>query len=666
MSKSENIDDNKSKKNNKSRNINELIKLVVANHKKNIKTFTTTELVKVLRKLSDTYYNTGETLVSDEVYDDIRDLLEEKDKEHPYLDEVGATIKGTKNKVKLPFEMGSLTKIKPDTKALEKWTVKYEGPYVISDKLDGVSVQLYKNNDGKTFLYSRGESTIGQDISHLIKYVVNNESIDKLKNGSSVRGELVISKKNFEKISNYMKNARNAVAGLVNSKTIDVKIAKLTDMVTYAILYPKIKQSEQKKMLQKCNFNVVPFSIVDKITEKYLKEQLIKRRKESIYEIDGIVCIDDSKIYPLSGGHPEHAFAFKMVFDDQIANTKVVGIEWGISMDGYIKPRVKIEPVKLLGTTVTYATGFNAKFIVDNKLGKGSEIKIIRSGDVIPYIKEILKDSTLGKAEMPSYKYKWNETKVDIILDDDDEDAKKSQTKKILLHFFSIIGVKYFSEGLLVKFIDIGLDTIPKILKAKRKYFNGLEGVGDKLLNKIYDEFDRALNEVDLPTFMGASHKFGRGMGVKKLEEVITMYPNILNTNWKMDEIIDNIKKVPGFAEKTANLFAKNFKKFKKFYKEIANIIDLSRFTNIIVDKSNKSDTDKKIFDGMKFVFTGKRNDEIETFVKNNGGKISDSVSGNTSMLIHADDTDKSSNKFKKISDKTIVISHSKFKKKYY
>lgn len=73
--------------------------------------------------------------------------------------------------------MGSLTKIKPKTGALDKWCKKYEGPYIISDKLDGASVQLYKDKKGNIMLYSRGKSIEGQDISHLIPYVTSKKKV---------------------------------------------------------------------------------------------------------------------------------------------------------------------------------------------------------------------------------------------------------------------------------------------------------------------------------------------------------------------------------------------------------------------------------------------------------------------------------------------------------
>lgn len=666
-----------SKKNQKeaSRKIGELVALIKSDFNKYSNTFNVEELVKLLKKLSDNYYNTGEALVDDNTYDSLKELLEKKDPNHPFLEEVGAPIKGTKNKAMLPFKMGSLTKIKPNSGDLTKFSEKYSGPYVISDKLDGASVQLYKDKGGSTtnkvLLYSRGNGTEGQDITHLINLFVKKSVLDNVPNDTSIRGELIISKKDFKSISSYMKNGRNAVSGLVNSKTIDMKIGKITQMITYAVLHPTYKQSDQMKLLKKWGFDVVPYKIVNALDENNLQAYLLERKKDSEFEMDGLVCVDDSQAYTVTRGYPDHAFAFKMLLNDQIAIADVVDIEWEISMDGYIKPRVKINPVDLLGTTITFATGFNAKFIDDNKLGPGSRVKIVRSGDVIPYILEIIKPSKSGKPHMPNVKYNWNDTKIDIIIDESDKNASKIIKLKLLIHFFSTMGIKYLGEGILTKFVNSGLDSVAKIISAKKKDFDNMEGVGEKMIKKIYDEINRAFNEVELAVLMGASHKFGRGLGVKKLEEVLAVYPDIMKHKWTKTELVEKIQKVQGFAEKTATLFADNFQQFKKFYDEVGKVIDLTRFEQDLTDDSlNDSFVDslsqKKMFENEKIVFTGIRDKSLEKMIKSNGGKVTTSVSSNTTILVHADNADKSSSKFTKaLKLKIKIMSITEFKKKY-
>jgi DNA ligase (NAD+) len=642
-------------------NINELQKQLVKDPIKYSKNLSIDELVDLLEMLSDAYYNTGEPIVSDEIYDKLFDDLKKRDPDNKYLKNVGASIKGTKELVKLPFEMGSLTKIKPSGEDLNKWTNKFKGPYFLSDKEDGVSAQIYKNQAGEIFMYSRGDGIEGQNISHLLQFIISKKILKKIPNGSSIRGELIISKDNFKKIDKLMKNARNAVAGLVNAKNFNKDIAKITDFVAYAILNPRYHFKEQIELLNEYGFNVVKNKSINKLTEEYLKSYLTERRKESEYEMDGIVIVDDSKIYSHSGGYPEHSFAFKMLLDDQIAITKVIEVIWDPSKDGYLKPKIKIEPVDLLGTTVTYATAFNAKFIVDNKIGPGAKIKIVRSGDVIPYILEVVKAAKEGPS-LPEFPYKWNSTNVDLILkDENDANGKQIVTIKLLIHFFSTIGVKYLSEGIITKLVENGYNSVAEILKADKKKLYKIDGLGEKIVDKIYDEIDRAFDEVSLDIFMGASNKLGRNLGTRKIKEIITIYPDILKESEDdEDELYEKIIKVPGFSEKLSEQFSENFKNFKKFYNEIAKIKDLSRFEKIEIKKIDG------VFSGKSIVFTGFRDKNLEKFILDNGGKISESISGNTFMLVYADDADTGSSKFVKAKEKEVkIIKKSDFVKDY-
>jgi DNA ligase (NAD+) len=634
---------------------------------------TVNELVETLEMLSNAYYNTDEPIVSDEIYDKLFEILKKRDPKNKYLKNIGAPIKGTKELVKLPFEMGSLTKIKPGDKELSKWIKKFKGPYHLSDKLDGVSAQIYKKQSGEICMYSRGNGKEGQNISHLLKYVVSSETLKKIPLGSSIRGELIISIINFKKIKKQMKNARNAVAGLVNAKNFNENIAKITEFVAYAILNPSNYYREQIKLLESYKFNVVVNKpIKDEITEDFLKEYFEDRKKNSAYDIDGMVCVDDSKIYPSTGGYPAHSFAFKMITKDQIAITKIIKVLWKPSKDGYLKPKIKIKPVELVGVTVEYATAYNAKFIVDNNIGPGAKIKIIRSGDVIPKIMEVITGAKNGP-QMPEFPHQWNKTKVDLILkdnndsdyDSDNSDANNGQQMVIiglLIHFFLKIGVKFLSKGLIEKFVENGYDSVIKILKADKKKLYKISGLGEKSIDKIYEEIDRAFNEMTLEQFMGASNELGRLLGSIKLKLVVAAYPNLIEEfqNYDKEEIAEKIIKIEGFSNKLSNQFAENFQNFIEFYNEIAKVKDLSRFNNIKIKKANGP------FNGKSFVFTGFRDENMAKFITDNGGEIKTSVSGNTYMLIHKDDANVSNNKFIKAGEKGILITKkSDFIKKF-
>jgi NAD-dependent DNA ligase len=628
------------------------------------------DLTKLLKKLADVYYNTDKPLVDDITYDILFDILKERDPTNPFLKQIGAPIKVERKKVKLPYPMGSLEKIKPNTGLLEAWLKKFKGPFIISDKLDGISAQIHNDNDTLK-MYTRGEGdeegNIGEDISYLLEYV-NVGKIKNLPKNASIRGELIIKRSDFEKIKDKYKNIRNTVTGIKNSKTVDPELAKLVNFVSYSVLHPEMSQKKQMEQLEEWKINVVEYKIIKKLDEKILEEYLKERRKVSPYDIDGIVCFDSSKEHKLVPGNPEYGFAFKMVLDDQFTIATIKQIIWEPTMDSYLKPVVEINPVELVGTTVTFATAHNAKFVDDNKLGKGAKIKIIRSGDVIPYIMEVIEPAK--KPDMPDIPYVWNETEVDIIIDYDEEIDEEILDKvkiKLLTHFFKKIDVKFLSEGIIAKLVENGYDTLSKILGAEEKDLYDIDGLGKKSITKIYKEIDNKLDKVELHVFMAATHLFGRGIGERRLKEIIKVYPNIIHEKWTKKEITNKINKIDGFSDITTSQFVDNLDEFKNFCEDINKVYDISHIIK-------KKDIKKEVaninvnpkFKDKTIVFTGVRDKDLETLIENSGGKVSSSVSKNTNIVVHSDNPDTTNNKYVKATELKIkLISISQFKKEY-
>ena len=318
-----------------------------------LESLTEEELVTVIEGNNHAYYNTNKPLTSDNEYDIIKEYMERKYPKNTIITEVGAKI--IKNKVELPYKMASMDKIKPDTNALTKWTTTYKGPYVLSCKLDGVS-GLYTTEGEIPKLYTRGNGTIGQDISHLIP--VLNLPTEK---NSVIRGEFIIPRLVFEeKYKKRFANARNLVSGIVNSKKIDEKTQDL-HFVAYEVIQPSLKPSEQMKKIEELGHISVQNQTVDNLTNEMLSGILMDWRTNYEYEIDGVIVTND-RVYTRTDGNPDYAFAFKMVISDQVAEAKVVDVIWTPSKSGYLKPRVRIEPIKRLGgVTIEYATGFNGK-----------------------------------------------------------------------------------------------------------------------------------------------------------------------------------------------------------------------------------------------------------------------------------------------------------------
>ena len=255
------------------------------------------------------------------------------------------------------------------------------------------------------------------------------------------------------------------------------------------------------------------------ITRKLIKDSEDKASKT----FDPIFNSND-ELYSRKCGNPEHAFAFKMVMSDQMVEAIVNDVIWSASKDGYIKPRVQIEPVLLGGVMIEYATGFNGLFIEKNKIGVGSLIQIIRSGDVIPYIMDVTQPAT--EIKFPDVPYYWNDTHIDIIL----EDAATNSTviHKNITMFFTTLNVKQLSDGNVKRIIDAGYSNVPSILKMSVGDFLKIDGFKSKTAENIFQSIKDKVATSSLSTFMVASNIFGHGFGKKKFDIILKIYPNIL------------------------------------------------------------------------------------------------------------------------------------------
>jgi DNA ligase (NAD+) len=601
---------------------NSLILDLINDFKKNgisvLEQATETQLSNMLREANKLYYN-SEPIISDNQYDIIKDFIQQKYPSNSVNQEIGAPIE--RNKVELPYFMGSMDKIKPDTGALVSWSAKYKGPYIISCKLDGVS-GLYTMEGSVPKLYTRGNGTIGQDISHFIPYL----RLPKTK-GVVIRGEFIVSKSVFNaKYKNDFANSRNMVAGIINQKTIDKRIQDV-NFVAYEVIKPAMKPSDQMGFLGRLNVDCVLYRSVPTISNDFLSDLLVEWREKYEYEIDGIIVVDDKIHERNKDGNPEYAFAFKMVLSDQIAEAKVVDVIWTPSKDGYLKPRVRIEPIQLGGVQIEYATGFNAAFIKDNNIGIGSIIEIIRSGDVIPHIKKVTMGSEQPK--MPSVPFKWNDTHVDVMLENIDSD--ETVREKVVAGFFRGIGVEGLSSGNIARIISAGFDTVPKIIDMSIDDFLTVDGFKIKTATKLFEGIREKLNEASIITLMAASNIFGRGFSSTKIELVMNEYPDILVSQESLSGKIKKVTNIKGMALKSAEAFVTKIGEFIAFINEcgLKDKLAVNKSTTSIVMPS----ANNPLF-GKTIVMTGFRNKDIEQKLKEMGAKLGSSVSKNTFLVL--------------------------------
>jgi DNA ligase (NAD+) len=631
---------------------------------------TVKELESVIKYAADKYYNienienidknhiADNSVLDDEVYDLLVDFLRIKNPKSKVLTNIGAKVK-SKNKVKLDYWLGSMDKIKPtNISQFDMWIKKYKYPYYLSDKLDGISALLTYTTDENIKLFTRGTAKEGHDITHLVqylnlpswsivnKYVIKNKlKTDYNKNIIAFRGELIIPMDIFKKKwSTLFKNARNTVGGLINSKTINSDLAKDISLVLYEVVDPFLTIEKQINTITHLNFKLVHFKKTNNINFELLSEYLKDRRLNGDYLIDGIIVTNNDLHERNTDGNPEYAFAFKDILEDQKAISKIIEIEWNVSKNGYLKPTVIIEPVSIGGVQIQRITANNAKHVVDNGLGKNAIIEVIRSGDVIPKIQNVIKSV---KPDMPLGEWHWNDTKVDIISNNN----KSSEIIiKNMYSFFSTLNTKGLGEKNVEKLYNAGFTTIEKILLATIDDLLTVPTFKEKTASNLVTSIKSSLTNIKISTLMTASNKLGEGIGEKRLEQVLETYPNLLldYKKWSKSEFIEKLKILDGWNDKTSSTLVNNFNDFIKFYEKIKSYITLEK--KKVIKESKLT--------GLTMVLSGFRDASLQEKLENSGVKITNTVSKNTTYLVVKDQTiiDEPTGKVKKAMDTGVKI----------
>ena len=607
------------------------------NLKSLLQTISVEELQKV-KKESDTCYDSGEILLSDQRYDILLEVIEEKTGSKP---STLIPVSEDSKKIKLPYWMGSMDK-KKTQEEIDRWLQKQKSSFIVTPKLDGVSC-LLQIRDNKIYLYTRGDGSIGSDISHLQQYIRGlpkgvPKASPKASPDITIRGELMISHSDFEQFKHDFKNARQLVSGTVNSKKVRKDVASCIEFIGYE----EIREGVNVLDLQQITTSVVPFITLKKkeINTEKLTTIITDWRSSLPYYIDGIVITTSEPYERNTSGNPDYAFAFKINSLEDTVETRVIDISWNVSKRGLIKPTVRLEPVDVGGVTIQNATGFNAKFVTENHVGKGAVVQIVRSGDVIPHIVSVI---TKGVPNLPEIGYEWNETHVDFIVKDQENDDMKRST---LTYFFKKIGVKSVSTQTIAHLYEEGLTTISDILNASPEDYN----MGDVISGKIHKNIKEAMKTVSLSCLVAASGLLGSGMGERKIDVLLEELPDLFDDESESpsESLITSVK---GFSDKTASVVIENLDTVKEFLKE------MQPFRSVVVPKGvvpkgvvPKSDKEK-----TKVVFSGFRDAVLEKKCKENNIEVMTSISKNTNILI-VKDTSKTSQKIDKANELGVTI----------
>ena len=342
-------------------------------------------------------YRQGTPVLSDQVFDDLCDeyqKLVSEDEWNAFRD----TLHEVKGKVKHPYVMGSLNKLKAEEeKTVLEFISKVSKPTLnVSAKVDGISCRLHYNADGRLESAStRGDGSFGEAITDKAKFIKGILKTLNVTEPIDIRGELVILKPDFVNIADEYANPRNAVAGFINRKDWKKEDIEKVSFIAYTILGQKYKKQEQFAILTNFGFNVAWNEDIDGSTSDIISHLVSEAGKDRLYETDGLVLCSSDYVNE-DKYRPDLCEAFKI--NQQIGTTTVLDVEFdGPSPNGTFCPVALLDPIELGGVVVSRCTLHNLDIIEEKGIQYGSVVKILRSGDVIPKIIEVV-DNPAGSS----------------------------------------------------------------------------------------------------------------------------------------------------------------------------------------------------------------------------------------------------------------------------
>lgn len=604
--------------------------------------------------------------MGDKAFDKLEYYLKKLDPKNAALKQTGAPVAEGKFKVPLPVRMPSLLKVHGNDGSVAKWS-SGRGPFVVSDKLDGVSLAIEYRNKVPYKAYNRGDGTIGQDISFLIPYL---DIPKRVKRDMVVRGEGIMSNADFKKFwSEKYKNARNLTSGVFNKKGKHEALHHVA-FIAYEIQKPRSESlSKQLATLKNEGFRVVTHKLVSRISDSVLSSLYKARVAASPYLLDGLVVYEDVVANVPSSGDPVYAVAYKESDDSNLAEAVVVKVHWKPSKHGYLKPRVEIEPVQLAGVTVTFTNGFNAYFIEHGysfkdrakhgskkyPVGPGSVIELIRSGEVIPDIQRVVKAAR--KPQMPDKALgdmHWTDSGVDLVLDEGHGNDTVA-IKKIAMFLSAGLGVEHMAVGVVSKLYQSGFTTIEQILSADPEDFQTVPGIRETSANKFYQQIKSCKLSANMADVAANSGFFGTTFGSRRIQAIMDVHDLLKLPYRKPAAVAAMVSEIKGFSHITAERFAAGLKDFVPWVKTLP-----LRFKTVKAVKPTGSK-----FADQAVCFTGVRDAACEAFITAQGGKIAVGVTGNTTMLVTADAAKPSVKSAKAESLGLPVLTLSAFKRKY-
>ena len=648
------------------------------------------ELISLINYHNEKYYNQDSPEIEDFEYDNLMKELIKLEEENPELkrndspsNRVGGKPLDKFEQVVHKIPMLSLSNAYSwedlkDFDSRVREAVGSDVEYVVEFKIDGLSVGLNYNNGIFESGATRGNGIVGENITKNLMTIKNIPlNIDE-KGELTVRGEVYISKKDFEEINKIQEeqdqplyaNPRNLAAGSLRQLDSKLTAKRPLDIFIFNLEDINSKQfkthSESLEYLKQQGFHVSPefkvFKTMDEIIE-YIK-YWTEHREDLGFGIDGMVIKVNNLAQREQMGYtaksPRWAIAYK--FPAERKETKLLDIVVEVGRTGTITPTAVLEPIRLAGTTVSRATLHNEDYINEKDIKINDTVLVQKAGDIIPQVVEVIKEKRTGEEmefKMPEECPVCGEPTVRL----EGEAAVKciniscpAQIRRGIIHFASreAMDIDGLGESIITLLLKQDLiKDISDLYYLKKEQISVLERMGDKSATNLINAINKS-KENDLWRFIN-------GLGIKLIG---TKAAKILASEFKdLDKLMNATEQELINLEEFGQTMADSVVEFFKEEKNISVIEKLKEAgVNTKLIESDDADI-PKIFEKMKIVLTGtlptlKRNDAKE-MIEKRGGKATSSVSKSTSFVLAGEEA---GSKLTKANDLGIkVIDEEKF-----
>ena len=637
------------------------------------------ELVELLNKARRAYEQENTEIMSNFEYDRLYDELLSLEKElettlasSPTVN-VGYEVLSELPKERHETPMLSLDKTK-DVERLREFLGDQQA--VISWKMDGLTIVLTYENGVLKKAVTRGNGEIGEVVTNNAKVFRNVPLSIPFKGELVLRGEAVISYKDFEKINEEIgdadakyKNPRNLCSGSVRQLNNEVTAKRNVRFYAFTLVKAdnvdfENSRAYQLKWLQEQGFDVVEHHLVTRDTVGDEVAWFAEHIRENEVPSDGLVLIYDDISYGQSLGttakFPRDSFAFK--WEDEVRKTTIREIEWSPSRTGLINPVAIFDPVELEGTTVSRASVHNISIMEELELGIGDRIEVYKANMIIPQIAENLTRS--GVKDIPKVcpvcggKTEIRQVSNAKALYCTNPECQAKHVKAFAL-FASrdALNIEGLSEATLEKFIDRGfIKEFTDIfhLDKWQEEIQTMEGFGEKSYKNLIANVEKA----KVTTLPKVIYALGiPGIGLANAKVICREFSG--DVDRMIHATAEELAEIQGVGEVLAGAFV-------TYFQDEKHVESLKRLLKELEIPKEEESESQQIFAGVNFVITGSvehfaNRGEVKELIESLGGKVTGSVTSKTNYLINNDVTSTSS-KNKKANELGVpIISEEQF-----